>query len=69
MQSVLANWKTTAAGVALICGAVASFLTAVTDNDPATIGDPALLVGGIAAGIGLIMGRDGNVSSEDSGAR
>lgn len=63
------SWKTTAAGIAAILTAVGSALTAFVDNDPTTTLDVGATIAAIMAGIGLIMARDNNKSSEDVGAR
>jgi uncharacterized membrane protein YhiD involved in acid resistance len=63
------NWKTTGAGVAAILVAVSAALTALSDNDPATNIDFALLVSSVIAGVGLICARDGDKTSESIGAK
>lgn len=63
------SWKTTVAGVAAILTAVGSALTAMFDNDPATVMDIGATVAAIMAGVGLILARDNDKSSEDVGAR
>jgi uncharacterized membrane protein YhiD involved in acid resistance len=63
------NWKTTGAGVAAILVAVSAALTALSDNDPATNIDFALLVSSVIAGVGLICARDGDKTSEAIGAK
>jgi uncharacterized membrane protein YhiD involved in acid resistance len=63
------NWKTTGAGVAAILVALSSALTALSDNDPATTIDFALLVSSVIAGVGLICARDGDKTSEAIGAK
>jgi uncharacterized membrane protein YhiD involved in acid resistance len=63
------NWKTTGAGVAAILVALSAALTALSDNDPATNIDFALLVSSIIAGVGLICARDGDKTSEAIGAK
>jgi len=63
------NWKTTGAGVAAILVAVSAALTALSDNDPATNIDFALLVSSVIAGVGLICARDGDKTSEQVGAK
>jgi hypothetical protein len=63
------NWKTTGAGVAAILVALSAALTALSDNDPATNIDFALLVSSVIAGVGLIFARDGDKTSEAIGAK
>lgn len=62
------SWKTTAAGIGAILVAVGSALTATFDADPATVADWGAVVAAIIAGVGLIMARDNNVTSEQAGA-
>jgi hypothetical protein len=67
IKSFLLNWKTTAAGIAMILGVL---LVPLTDGDPETnvrVGNDQLLA--ILAGIGLIFARDSNKSSQDSEIR
>ena len=63
------SWKTTVAGVAAILTAVGSALTAFLDNDPTTVMDVGATVAAIMAGVGLILARDNDKSSENVGAR
>lgn len=62
------SWKTTAAGVGAILVAIGSALTATFDTDPATVADWGAVVAAIIAGVGLIVARDNNVTSEQAGA-
>lgn len=68
LKSILANWRTTFLGVAVILMAIAGFIRAAVDNDPETVADITVLCGQILAGWALINARDGMVSSEQSGA-
>jgi hypothetical protein len=63
------SWKTTMAGVAAILTALGSALTAIFDGNPSTNVEIATTVSAIMAGIGLIMARDNNVSSEQAGVK
>ncbi len=63
------SWKTTVAGIAAIVAAIALAVKAEFDGDPATVADWAAAVTAILAGIGLILARDNNVTSEDAGAK
>lgn len=63
------SWKTTVAGVAAILTAVGAALTAIFDNDPNTVFDVATTSAAVMVGIGLILARDNNVSSEEAGAK
>lgn len=61
MKSLVANWKTTSAGAALILTALADVLTQVSTGnwDPTrAMADFTSLTGGI----GLIFAKDGNVT-------
>ncbi len=62
------SWKTTVAGVAGIVAAIASAVAAQFDSDPATTPNWELVVGLIAAGLGLLLARDDNRTSEEVGA-
>ena len=55
LRNVLANYKTTLAGVAAILAA----LTAVANGAPL---DDAAVITGLITGIGLILGKDAGVS-------
>lgn len=63
------SWKTTVTGVAAILTAVGAALTALFDNDPNTTLDVTVTASAIMAGIGLILARDNNVTSEEAGAK
>lgn len=63
------SWKTTGAGVAAIIVAVGAALTALTDGDATTNIDLASLLAAVIAGVGLIMARDNDKSSEEVGAK
>ena len=63
------SWKTTAFGVCTIVMALAGAGKALLDGDPATGVDIPMLIAYITTGIGLIMARDNNVTSEQAGAK
>lgn len=64
------SWKTTAAGIGMIVTALFTMiLQPLTDNDPATVPDYNVAVASIIAGVGLIMARDDNRTSEEVGAK
>lgn len=63
------SWKTTVAGVAGVIAAIATAIQAQFDGDPATIPDWALVGGLLATGIGLLLARDNDKTSEQAGAR
>lgn len=62
MQSISKNWKTTGLGIAAILTAGGAALTALTDNDPATLPDWGALIAAVIAGVGLIFAKDGDKS-------
>jgi uncharacterized YccA/Bax inhibitor family protein len=63
------SWKTTLAGVAGVVAAIATAVQAQFDGDPATIPDWALVAGLLATGVGLLLARDNDKTSERVGAR
>ena len=62
------SWKTTLAGIAAIVAAVATAVSAQFDNDTATVPDWTLVIGMITAGVGLVLARDNDKTSEQVGA-
>jgi len=58
-----ASWKTTAAGIAMILGAVSSIVVALLDGNPATSPNWEVALAAIAGGVGLIFAKDRNVSN------
>jgi hypothetical protein len=62
MNAIAKNWKTTGLGVAAILTAAGAALTALTDNDPATLPDWGALIAACIAGIGLIFAKDADKS-------
>lgn len=69
MTEFIPSWRTTLAGIGAILVAVGSAVTAIFDNDPATVADWGAVTAAVIAGIGLIMARDNKVSSEQAGAK
>lgn len=63
------SWKTTAAGVSAIVAAVAGALGLMFDSNPNTNPDWTAVIAAVTAGIGLIMARDNDKSSEDVSAK
>jgi len=63
------SWKTTATGLLAIVIAVATALKALWDNDPSTTPDWNAVAVAIMAGIGLLLARDNDKSSEDVGIK
>jgi anti-sigma-K factor RskA len=64
----MTSWKTTLAGIAAIVAALATAVSAQFDNDPATVPDWTMVIGMITAGVGLVLARDNNKTSEQVGA-
>ena len=63
------SWKTTAAGIAAIVAAVALAISHQFDSDPATVADWSAVITALTAGIGLVLARDNDKSSEQVGAK
>lgn len=60
------SWMTTGAGIGAILTALGSLLSGIAHNDVGAIGNA---ITGIIAGIGLLLARDNNKSSEDVGIK
>lgn len=60
-----ASWKTTVAGVSAIIASIAGALNLVFDGNTITNPDWTSVIAAITAGVGLIMARDNDKSSED----
>jgi hypothetical protein len=56
------SWRTTSLGIIAIVTAVAGFVRAVIDGDPATEPDIAALTAAIVAGAGLLFAKDAKVT-------
>ena len=63
------SWKTTAAGIAAIVAAIALAILHQFDSDPATIADWSAVITALTAGVGLVLARDNDTTSEQAGAR
>lgn len=63
------SWKTTAAGIAAIVAAVALAISHQFDSDPATVADWSAVITALTAGVGLMLARDNDKTSEQAGAR
>lgn len=63
------NWKTTTLGVILIATTLLDAIRAVIDGDPSTGINPEQVIAQVTIGIGLIVGRDADKTSEQSGAK
>lgn len=70
MKSILTNWKTSLAGAAMLLPALGAIFGALTDGFQMRDVDVVKANWeGLAAGVALIFARDGNKSSEESGAK
>lgn len=69
LKSIIANWKTTLAGVFTLLAAVGPQVNTLLDQDPLTNPDWQLVTAAVGAFIGLLAARDGDVTSEKSGAQ
>ncbi len=63
------SWKTTAAGIAAIVAAVALAISHQFDTDPTTVADWSAVITALTAGVGLVLARDNDRTSEQAGAR
>lgn len=63
------SWKTTLAGIAAIVSAVALAIAHHFDSDPTTIADWSAVITALTAGVGLVLARDNDKTSEQAGAR
>lgn len=63
------SWRTTTTGVLAIIIGVSAALKAELDGDASTVADWGTVAAAILAGVGLIMARDANVSSEAQGIK
>lgn len=62
------SWKTTSAGILMIAGALTDIGFAIVNKD---ISKPEVMasITAIVGGVGLILARDNDKSSEDVGAK
>lgn len=63
------SWKTTTTGITAIVATVAGALNLMFDANPNTNPDWTAVVAAITAGIGLLLARDNDKSSEDVSAK
>ena len=63
------SWKTTTAGILAMVAAVATVVAAYLDGDPATSPDFTSAAGAFMTGLGLLVARDNDKSSEKGGAK
>ena len=61
------SWKTSASGISVILLAISTVCNALFDNDPNTIPNWNIAITQVSLGVGLLMARDNNKSSEDVG--
>lgn len=66
LQSIAVNWKTTATGVALILAALATAISGLANGEPVQW---ELVLAELITGVGLVAGRDGDKSTEESVTR
>lgn len=64
-----ANWKTTAAGIAAVLIGVGDFIKLIFGDAEVSFADVQVRWEAIAMGVGLILARDSDKSSEASGAK
>ena len=65
MNLIGPSWKTTLAGLAAICAALAHICDCLSTGKPI---DWTIASTGLMSGIGLLFARDNKVSSEQAGA-
>lgn len=63
------SWKTSGLGLGMILLVVGQVLVALLDADPETSVNYKLILGEFMAGVGLLLARDNNKSSEETGAK
>jgi len=63
------SWKTTLAGLGVLFSALGAALQAQFDGDPATVPDWAVVVTALFAAVGLLLARDNDMKSPESGDR
>jgi hypothetical protein len=63
------SWKTTVAGIAAIVAAIALAVAHQLDADPTTVADWSTVITALMAGVGLVLARDNDTTSEQAGAK
>ena len=63
------SWKTTAAGIAALIAAIALAVAHQFDSDPTTAADWSAVIAALTAGVGLVLARDNDRTSEEAGAK
>jgi len=69
MKGILTSYKTTMSGIVSILGGVGLILSMFTGDGAFSMETVSAGIGMITAGFGLILARDSDVSSEESGAK
>jgi len=69
MEITVKSWKTTVAGIAGVVAAIATAVQAQFDGDPATAPQWEVVIGLLATGVGLLLARDNDKTSEAAGAK
>ena len=69
IYAVLKNWKTTSAAIGMLLVALGPAVKALVDGDPATQPDYNTVIPEVIAAIALLLARDADKSSQDSGVR
>jgi len=67
-SAAMRSWKTTVAGLGAILVALGSVLTQLAEGGMASV-DWAVVIPAVIAGIGLLLARDSDKTSEDVGAK
>lgn len=62
------SWKTTTAGILAIVGSICAAISAELDGNPDTTANWAAVIPAAIAGVGLVMARDNDKTSENVGA-
>jgi len=65
----MTSWKTTAAGIGAILTAAGMALSAHFDGDSTTVADWGAVLAALIIGVGLIVARDNDVTSEEAKAK
>lgn len=67
VNSVRKSWKTTLMGILQFVAIASKELVSFLDTNPETVPDWGLLIASITTLIGLLIARDSDVSSKESG--
>tara|TARA_R100000234_G_scaffold103771_1_gene73347 strand:- start:1190 stop:1414 length:225 start_codon:yes stop_codon:yes gene_type:complete len=69
VYAILKNWKTTSAAIGMLLVALGPAVQALIDGDPSTSPNYNIVIPEVLAAIALLMARDADKSSQDSGVR